>query len=404
MRFIREARGVSVFTHVARSEVFEDLMREIISSVAVGALFLALACSSSVTVVDGAGGRRSSTSGVGTSEDGEASSSALAVATGVGGATSSAASTGMGGASMSVSSSVVVGASTAVSSSSSSSVGTGTTDASSSASTGGGGTGGGTCAQASLVGINWTGTEWQTARLDPVTGNLTVLAALSVPAGFAQGFSAYDPITKHVYEFGGDSRVYTIDGVTGALLGSALSESNVYNPKVNGTGQIVVLHYNGTAAETATLDPTTGALSSLAPLPYSSFGQAECAVDSKTNRIYQFGPNIVLTIDGTTGAMLAVATPTQEFDSAIVNDAGALIGIDYPAQAIGRMDPTTGAITSLAPFSYGVAQGIRTYDPCSNRIYLFADSTLYTVDGTTGALLSTVTMPQQNFTNVEAVW
>ncbi len=263
----------------------------------------------------------------------------------------------------------------------------------------------GSCTPATLVGLNYPGTGIQVARLDPATGDLTVLTELSTAGkSFAQGFSAYDPLSKHIYEFG-DAGIYTIDGPTGAVLNVVGFDFNaVYNPKVNAAGQIIVVHMvPGTTGETAILDPETGALTSLAPLPYDSFAQGEGAVDVEANRIHQFADNLVVTVDGATGEALADVS-TVEFYNPIVNSAGQLIGIDDHAHQIGRVDPMTGAITHLAPFSGSAGQGIRTYDPCTDRIYEIGNFTLYTFDGTTGALLSTLTMPQQNFTNFEAVY
>jgi len=370
-------------------------MRNVASSVAaLGALSLAYACTSSIEVgYDGPGGGSAGTTGASTSTGTGRGATTVSSGGGAGTTATSTASTSGGGAGTTTTTTASTGGG-----------GAGTTTATTStASTGAGGGEVGPCTPAPLVGINLTDTGWQTARLDPLTGDLTVLA-VNGAGSFVQGFSAYDPGTKHLYEFG-NSGVYTIDGTTGAVLGFAGIDANdIYNPQVNAAGEIIVIHLlPGGTDETARLDPTTGALTSLLPLSISSYGQAEGTVDAKADRIYQFGAGYVLTLDGATGATLATAS-IPEFDNAIVNYAGELIGIDYPAHTLGRLDPTTGAITTLAPFSAGTEQGIRTYDPCSNRIYQFAGYSLYTLDGTTGALISTVTMPQQNFTNVEAIW
>lgn len=244
--------------------------------------------------------------------------------------------------------------------------------------------------------------------MDPATGILTVLGPAPT-ASLLIGFSAYDHATKRIYEFG-EGELYALDGVTGVLLFTtplAMQTFNqLYNPIVNDSGQIVVLRL-GNPTGTATLDPVTGSLTDLAATPYNDgFGQAMRAFDPTTNRVYQFGNFFVLTIDGATGSVLANTPLTDKnFWNPVVNNAGEIIGVNGESpQHIARLDPATGVVTNLAPYSGEAEMGGMTFDPCTNRMYQFYGYKVATIDGTTGATIATVTMAQQNFLNFQAVW
>ena len=80
----------------------------------------------------------------------------------------------------------------------------------------------------------------ETATVDPMTGVVTDLAPYASVAGIAQAFRGYDPLTNRVYQLG--ASVYAFDGTSGELLFSsveAVQHGGLYNPGVNGTGQIL---------------------------------------------------------------------------------------------------------------------------------------------------------------------
>lgn len=281
-----------------------------------------------------------------------------------------------------------------------------------------GGSGGAACQPATLLGARFTGDEWQMAAVDPATGAITALAPLAaLPSGFYQGGSTYDPATKLVYLLGhiaDQPAVFTIDGVTGATLHTAMLPGfYAMNPEVVGAGTIVVLHQLDGGWETATLDPSTGTSASLSPIPSGSFS-ADRAFDPSTDRLFAFknnnGEGGVVTLDGTTGAQVVdVPTADTAFSSAVVNGAGDIRGLHQVggSWSVAGLDPSTGAITDLAPVSLtGAYPGIGAFDPCTDRIYLLTPEGMLTVDGSLGTVISLVQLPagQANFAAIEAIW
>jgi hypothetical protein len=260
------------------------------------------------------------------------------------------------------------------------------------------------------MGFVWAGTELQVVRVDPATGQVVTVTVVPDPHnGLDNGFVAYDHDTKRLYELG-DPYVFTFDAVTGTELNTVMvapfsTMAFAVNPTINSAGQIVVMLSTGTDTwKTAILDPKTGALTDLAPVPTStSLGQAECTVDLTSGHIYQLGDPWILTIDAATGATLSSVAAAKALSNPVVNTAGEILGIDLQDHAVARIDPATGVVTPLAPFSAGAPTGMRTYDPCTNRYYTFDGEALYTIDGTTGATISTVTCSSEVL-NAQAIW
>jgi hypothetical protein len=236
--------------------------------------------------------------------------------------------------------------------------------------------------------------------------------------GLQQGGSAYDPATKHLYMLGQNAAsqptVLTVDALTGATLATvSLPDPHAGSPDVVGGGAILILHQPAGSWETAKLDATTGAITSLAGLPPDGFS-ADHGFDPGTNHVFEIG-NLngvgnVLTIDGATGALLSsVVTADALFNTAVVNGAGKILGLHGTTGvwSVASLDPTTGAITNLAPVTLtGTYSGMGTFDPCTDRIYMLTPDGLLTVNGTSGAVISLapLTGGQTSFANIEAVW
>lgn len=374
-------------------------MRRNATLVCAGALILASGCAVDVLVGSNEGaGEGSSLVGITTTTgDGGRGGTTTSTTTTVTGTTSTSTGTGTG-----------TSTTTGTSTDTGTSTGTGTTTDTSNW----------ICDPSPLVGMHWTGTEQQVVQVDPFSGALTVLDVLPGTPGVPSGFSGYDPSMKRVYQFldyGGAGEVVTIDAVTGSVLAMVPYPTNqIYNPEVNNAGEIVVLRTTGGVfTEQAALDPMTGALTTLSAIPVlGGYGQGLSAFDRTADRLYRVGDDFTAIFDGTTGALLGSITLSyggvgiKNLYNPVVTRAGALIGvvsIAPPMTYTSRVDPATGAVTPLAPFNAPTAQGIRTYDPCTDRIYQFHQSTMDVVDGTTGQHLSTVALPGEVI-NVEAVY
>jgi hypothetical protein len=249
-------------------------------------------------------------------------------------------------------------------------------------------------------------------RLDPATGAVADLGPLDVDA-VGQAFAAYDPLTKHLYQFGeaaGHEVVATIDGLTGAVLSiTPLATPNLYNPVVSASGTILALDLGH--EQVARVDPASGAVTDLAPMPMpGSYAQGMRALDRAANRVYQFGDGRVDALDGATGALLFTTVPSngQGLYNPEVNDAGQIVGLDISGSTthLAMLDPVTGAVTDVAraPTDGGYGQGYSMFDPCTNRLYELGDGFLVTVDGGSGAVVSFVPLATTNLANFQAVW
>jgi hypothetical protein len=309
------------------------------------------------------------------------------------------------------------------SSSTTGSTGGGSTSGNSASGSGSGsGSGGGAaCQPAILMGALFDGQGWQMAAVDPATGAVTQQSSLPAVAGILQSGSAYDPATKHLYMLADDiafqRKLLTIDGPTGATLATVdVADFTATNPEVVSGGAIVVLHQPGGTWKTATLDAALGTVTSLSASITQDGFTVSRGFDPRTNLLYELGSrdgtSRVLTINGATGTLLLdIPMADFNFDSAIVNGAGQILGMRRVGFGldwnVAHLDPMTGAITNLAPVSLGaVVSGLSTFDPCTNRVYQVTTDGVLTADGTSGAVISLVPLPgaQSNFANLEAVW
>ena len=301
--------------------------------------------------------------------------------------------------------------------------GGGSTTGNSASGSGSGGSGGGAACQPAIVmGALFVAEGWQIATLDPATGAVTPRSALPAVTGILQSGSAYDPVTKHLYLFADDMAfqrtLLTIDGPTGATLATVnVADYTTTNPEVVSGGALFVLHQPGGGSwKTATLDAALGTVASLSgPIAQDGF-MVSRGFDPRTNLIYELGSrdgqSRVLTINGATGTLLLdIPMADFNFDSAVVNGAGQILGMHHVGFGldwnVAHLDPMTGAITNLAPISLnGVVSGLSTFDPCTNRVYQMTSDGVLTADGTSGAVISLVPLPgaQWNFATIEAVW
>jgi hypothetical protein len=156
--------------------------------------------------------------------------------------------------------------------------------------------------------------SWETATLDSATGIVTSLW----PVGFAGGFymdHGFDPLAAHVFQFGelgGTPHVLTFDA-TAANLGVQLSMQPYAGPfsvpTVNAAGEILgLVEGAGAWYDVARLDPMNGSIVVLQPAAVQLSGThpGVTTFDPCADRMYTFTPDGVLTIDGTSGAVISL--------------------------------------------------------------------------------------------------
>jgi len=211
-------------------------------------------------------------------------------------------------------------------------------------------------------------------------GSLTAMASPTVRAGGYPVAIAVDPSGKWAYVPTGDGNnvaQFTIDGTTGALTPMAAATvatgSNAYDIKLTPNGKYAyVANYFSAFISQYDVDAGTGALTPMtvptAAIPSSGTGAASIVVDPSGRFAYavvfisQVTPAAIVaqyTIDPTTGALTAMATPTVAAGGA----GGAVITVEssgkyayvtsgdtgWGSTSIAQysIDPTTGALTLL---------------------------------------------------------
>jgi len=267
----------------------------------------------------------------------------------------------------------------------------------------------------------------QVVIIDPATGAVTpVSASTSPPLPSASGVNALDAGGHRLFFIGTpssetDSRLFTVDTQTGALLSSPTIAGSASAPFQSldydaGESTLYGLRNPGDAGrQVVRIDVATGAVTpvsaSIAP-PYAA-PSGVSALDATGNRFFFVGtpgadPNQhVYTVDTGTGALVS---------SPVVSAGVAVLGMVYDeaeaklfiwqnpgdgGRQIALLDPATGVVTpvsaSIAP-PLGSSSGVVALDASGNRIFFAAvptaetDSRIYTVDTNTGAVISNPTV------------
>ena len=160
-----------------------------------------------------------------------------------------------------------------------------------------------------IVVLHQPGGTWRTATLDAALGTVASLSAPIAQDGFNVN-RGFDPRTNLLYELGsrdGKNRVLTINGATGMLLLDVpMVDINFDSPIVNGAGQILGMHQVGFDWNVAHLDPMTGVITNLAPISVGGIYSGMGTFDPCTNHVYQLTTDGVLTVDGTSGAVISL--------------------------------------------------------------------------------------------------
>jgi hypothetical protein len=179
---------------------------------------------------------------------------------------------------------------------------------------------------------------------------------------------------------------------------------------------LVALVWDPTAAveRVVTIDAATGTVTNLAALPPEHMWFGGCVFDPGSARIYQsVSPDVVLTIDATSGALLEETTaspaPLANFWLAGVNAAGEVLGHAWDPSAslehVVTLDTPGGAVSSLGalPPAYTAFTGT-AYDHAANLLYTQATDgithTLLRIDGATGGFLGATPIALGPFQNL----
>jgi hypothetical protein len=160
----------------------------------------------------------------------------------------------------------------------------------------------------------------------------------------------------------------------------------------------------------AAISPTTGAVTTLAPMA-SPMGiqQGGSAYDPATKHVYMIGEDAasqptVLTIDALTGATLAtVGLPDPHVGHPDVVGGGAIMILHQPAGSwqTATLNAATGAIASLAGLPPNGFSPDHGYDPGTDHLFeignLNGTGNVLTINATTGALMSNVVTADAHF-------
>ena len=186
------------------------------------------------------------------------------------------------------------------------------------------------------------------------------VAITGMPAGAAMLGIDFRPADGKLYGIGSDSRMYTVDTLTGA----SKAVGGAFTPPVSGE------HFG---------------------LTFSGDELRLQSVESNGNRGYD--PATGATTSSDAGLAYAAGDPSEGANPAIAATgalpSGEVYGVDATANALVRMDPATGTLTTVGGFGFNVylcsGMDIDTDGTAYAAMSTDTGSELYTVDLDTGA-------------------
>jgi 6-phosphogluconolactonase (cycloisomerase 2 family) len=279
--------------------------------------------------------------------------------------------------------------------------------------------------QLSVVGTNfmdssvvrWNGSDRPTT-MDAINGLVAQISASDVATAGTAEVTVFNPGTG-----GGSSNMSPFTTTPGAVDPQSIA--------VDPTGKFAYVASSGCAAQgyvsMYTIDPTTGALTSVAPpAPTNDENTSSVSVDPSGKFVYvtssgdvwdiDYGSIVTYSINPTTGALTPTTggigsslTETPGFFNSMAFDpsgkfAYAADGGAFPVGAFGgtssvsmyTRDSTTGALTYVGTIAAGAGPNSVAVDPAGKFAYVanFGSNevSMYTIDATTGALASTGTI------------
>ena len=252
---------------------------------------------------------------------------------------------------------------------------------------------------ATLLGISYNSSTAQNElrKIDPGTGVGTLVSSFTFDSGYWSRTSfCLDSETGSAYAQSSAGTLYKINFITGAVATSSLDRT-FQTIKTGRNGSLVGIFYNDSTSqyELRQINPNTGASTLIASLAFDTqdWSQSSFCADRESGSVYaESTAGTLYTINFTTGAM-AKTSLDRTFQALRTGTGGSLAGIFHNTSTarneLRQIDPTTGASTLVASFSFDSAfwpTDTFGLDSAGNSAYaVSSNGTLYSLDLTTGA-------------------
>jgi DNA-binding beta-propeller fold protein YncE len=264
--------------------------------------------------------------------------------------------------------------------------------------------------------VRWNGSDRPTTGSGAVNGLVAQISASDIASAGTATVTVFNPGPG-----GGSSNALTFTITPGAVDPQSIA--------LDPAGKFAYVASGGCGGGSAgyvsmyTINPTTGALASIGPpvpvldeytdsVTVDPFGKFAYVSSSGDYWDTDFGSVVTYTINPTTGALTSTGggisgtgTDSGYFDSVAVDPSGKFAyaadgGVSPTGGAFGALNSvsmytingTTGALTSIGTIATGTAPDSVAVDPAGKFAYVAnfgsADVSMYTIDATTGALAS----------------
>jgi hypothetical protein len=246
-----------------------------------------------------------------------------------------------------------------------------------------------------LMGSNWDGSSEWSRHMDLGNGWYTDLTTLPGVASIMMGESTIDLAGQRYFH-------RTNLGITILHIGTGTIQS-VLNPTVNfkgmefnsNTGNLVGSYWNGSSEIFASLDPLTGAVTSLAAIGgVSGVAQGITSFDGAGNRYFMWTGSTIYVLDAASGSVLQTVPNSTLKNFEFNPNTGDLVGTVWTGtnEVYSTLDLGTGVISGLATITgvTGVVQGESAFDAANDRYFNRTNLGTMVYDGTTGSLIMSV--------------
>jgi hypothetical protein len=245
-----------------------------------------------------------------------------------------------------------------------------------------------------LIGCHWTGSQEITRHLDLSSGNYSNLQTIPLVSGIVQGETAYDQIGLR-YFLSTDKGVAVINASNGNLITMLTNPQHLKGIEYQqATGKLVGTFWNGTAEVFASMNVSTGAITSIAILQgVQSVVQGETSFDVSANIYFTRVNTGILAINANSGTAIVIPGSSDFFCAQYNPNSGELAGcVNFAgARWFASKDIVTGNITPIAIIQGigGFVQGECTFDVSGNRYFFRSDAGIHALNALSGVVLST---------------